>query len=298
MKAANKVDKGKVAGAAAELLGAAQDYGKLDKEKGIGQYVEKAENYLQQYETSGQSAPTTTNSGTPTKPEAQPESHVSGGDAKDSGSAGGVGDYLNMAQVYDSMHICVICSNKLLPSTIQNSAKSIVYCTNLSYSSMESASHNKPSYHHEKHGKSSSELLSSAKLVAEAAKNTLHHESDKVDKGKVAGAVADLLGTASHYGKLDQEKGAGKYVEKAENYLHHYHSSHSIPTTTHSGAHSTKPEKHSESLASGGDGHDSGSGGFGDYMKMAQGTLRWCWPVGSSPQKIMVTGRSTQDYVL
>ena len=136
-----------------------------------------------------------------------------------------------------------------------------------------SASHNKPSYHHEKHAKSSSELLSSAKLVAEAAKNTLHHGNDKVDKGKVAGAAADLLDAASHYGKLDQQ-GVGKYVEKAENYLHHYHSSHSIPTTTHSGAHSTKPEKHSESHASGGDGHDSGSGGYGDYMKMAQGFLK------------------------
>ncbi|XVE85779.1 hypothetical protein DITRI_Ditri17bG0118400 [Diplodiscus trichospermus] len=134
-----------------------------------------------------------------------------------------------------------------------------------------SASHNKPSHHHEKPAKSSSELLSSAKLVAEAAKNTLHHESDKVDKGKVSGAAADLLGAASHYGKLDHEKGVGKYVEKAENYLHNYHSSHSNPTTTtttaHSGvAHSTKPEKHSES-------HD-GSGGYGDYMKMAQGFLK------------------------
>ncbi|XVE91581.1 hypothetical protein REPUB_Repub01dG0022000 [Reevesia pubescens] len=140
-----------------------------------------------------------------------------------------------------------------------------------------SASHNKPSYHHEKHAKSSSELLSSAKLVAEAAKNTLHHESSKVEKGKVAGAAADLLDAASHYGKLEQDKGVGKYVEKAENYLHHYHSSHSTTNTSHSGHDSNKPVKHTESHASGGDhghGHDSGSGGYGDYMKMAQGFLK------------------------
>lgn len=145
---------------------------------------------------------------------------------------------------------------------------------------MESDPHNKPSqsHHNEKHTKSSSELLSSAKLVAEAAKSTLHHDQrDKVDKGKVAGAAADLLDAASHYGKLDQQKGAGKYVEKAENYLHHYHSSHSTTTTTtaatadlHSGAHSTtKPEKHSDSHGSGGD-----HGGSGDYLKMAQGFLK------------------------
>ncbi|XP_022776786.1 nodulin-related protein 1-like [Durio zibethinus] len=139
---------------------------------------------------------------------------------------------------------------------------------------MESTTQNKPSSHHGKHAKSSSELLASAKLVTEAAKNTLHHESDKVDKGMVAGAAADLLCAASHYGKLDQEKGVGMYVEKAENYLHQYQSSHSTPTTTHSD-HSTKPEKHSGSHASGGDhGHDSGSGGYGDYIKMAQGFLK------------------------
>ncbi|XWS34164.1 hypothetical protein CRYUN_Cryun21dG0016700 [Craigia yunnanensis] len=90
----DKVDKAKVAGAAADLLDAAQDYGKLDKDKGIGQHIEKAENYLHQYETSGQPAPTTTGSGTPNKAEAHPESHESGGDGKDSGSGG----YLKMAQ--------------------------------------------------------------------------------------------------------------------------------------------------------------------------------------------------------
>ncbi|XVF43194.1 hypothetical protein PTKIN_Ptkin02bG0021000 [Pterospermum kingtungense] len=145
---------------------------------------------------------------------------------------------------------------------------------------MESSSHNKPSHHREEekqHAKSTTELLSGAKLVAEAAKSTLHHESDKVDKGKVAGAAADLLDAASHYGKLDQEKGVGKYVGKAENYLHQYHSSHSTTAgagaAAHSGAHSTKPEKHSEE-SHGSGGHGSGSGGYGDYLKMAQGFLK------------------------
>ncbi|XVE91579.1 hypothetical protein REPUB_Repub01dG0021800 [Reevesia pubescens] len=82
----------KVAGAGADLLGAARDYGKLDKEKGVGQYVQKAETYLHQYETSGQSAPT------PNKAGAKPESHASGGDGKDSESGGGVGNYLKKAQ--------------------------------------------------------------------------------------------------------------------------------------------------------------------------------------------------------
>lgn len=39
-------------GAAANLLDAAQIYGKLDKTAGVGSYVEKAENYLREYETS------------------------------------------------------------------------------------------------------------------------------------------------------------------------------------------------------------------------------------------------------
>ncbi|KAK6242675.1 hypothetical protein SCA6_008064 [Theobroma cacao] len=274
----DKVDKGKVAGAAADLLGAAKGYGKLDQEKGIGQYVDKAENYLHQYESSG-ATPATKKSDTPTNPEpAKSEPHASGGDGKDSGSAG-VGDYVKVAQGFfkhnqPSSHPLGI---KRRYHRQSSSITIIATPVPEAILSMESAPHNKPTSHHEKHPpKSSSELLSSAKLVAEAAKNSLHHESDKVDKGKVAGAAADLFGAASHYGKLDQAKGVGKYVDKAENYLHQYHSSHSTPNTTHSG-HSTKPEKQSEPHASGGHGHghqDSASGGYGDYLKMAQGFLK------------------------
>ncbi|KAJ6689940.1 hypothetical protein OIU85_006248 [Salix viminalis] len=84
------------------------------------------------------------------------------------------------------------------------------------------------------HGRqpSASELLASAKLVAEAAQASLGNGRDKIDKVKVAAAAEDLLGAASKYGKVE-EKGLGQYIEKAENYLHHYHSgSQPITTTT------------------------------------------------------------------
>ncbi|KAJ4954653.1 hypothetical protein NE237_011436 [Protea cynaroides] len=160
---------------------------------------------------------------------------------------------------------------------------------------MESRSHNEHKTHDHKHRPSNSELLSSAKVIAEAAKAGLHHETDKIDKGKVAAATADLMGAASYFGKLE-EKGVGKYVGKAEQYLHHYNSSHSSTTTTTSSAHSTTTttthshstasESHSESggygdyikmaqgfLSSGGESH-SESGGYGDYIKMAQGFIK------------------------
>ncbi|KAB2090282.1 hypothetical protein ES319_A03G114200v1 [Gossypium barbadense] len=114
--------------------------------------------------------------------------------------------------------------------------------------------------------KGTSELLSSAKLVADAAKSTFNKESDKVDKGKVAGAGADLLGAAQHYGKLDKDKGVGQYVEKAETYLHQYQTSHLAPTTNPNSHGAGAAAKDSETAAAGG-------GGVGDYMKMAQGFL-------------------------
>jgi hypothetical protein len=51
-----KVDNAKTAGAAADLLDAAEKYGKLDTSTGIGSYVEKAENYLHEYESSNSAA--------------------------------------------------------------------------------------------------------------------------------------------------------------------------------------------------------------------------------------------------
>lgn len=71
-------------------------------------------------------------------------------------------------------------------------------------------------------GGGSGDLASSAKLVAEAAKSVFQdHNLEKVDKGRVAGAAAELLHAASQYGKLDG-KPAGNYLEKAEEYLHQY----------------------------------------------------------------------------
>ncbi|KAF3431551.1 hypothetical protein FNV43_RR26282 [Rhamnella rubrinervis] len=141
--------------------------------------------------------------------------------------------------------------------------------------------HKKPAADKHTHGghkpASSGELLSSAKLVAEAAKSTFRNGSDKVDKGKVAGATANLLDAASHYGKLE-EKSFGKYVEKAENYLHHYHTT----TTVSSGGHSVNapPTKTHDSTATAALPHEGGGGDvgseskYGEYFKMAQGFLK------------------------
>ncbi|KAK7400686.1 hypothetical protein VNO78_11947 [Psophocarpus tetragonolobus] len=69
---------------------------------------------------------------------------------------------------------------------------------------------------------STTELVASAKMVAEAAQSALKNEGDKVDKGKVAEAAGDLLDAAAKYGKLDEQKGIGQYVEKAADYLHQF----------------------------------------------------------------------------
>ncbi|KAA8529373.1 hypothetical protein F0562_033828 [Nyssa sinensis] len=140
---------------------------------------------------------------------------------------------------------------------------------------MDSILHNKTNATHpekHQHQQSTSDLFSSAKLLAEAATATLHHESDKVDKGRVSGAAADLLDAASHYGKLE-ETSYGQYIEKAENYLRH--SSHSTTTTTtttthghHAAAPAPAPATTHSSSHSGGDGNSEG--GYGDYFKMAQ----------------------------
>uniref|UniRef100_A0A7N0TRX8 Nodulin-related protein 1 n=1 Tax=Kalanchoe fedtschenkoi TaxID=63787 RepID=A0A7N0TRX8_KALFE len=69
---------------------------------------------------------------------------------------------------------------------------------------------------------STSELFSSAQVVAGAAQATLSNQSDKVDKKEVAGAAGDLLGAAREYGKLEEDKGLGAYVGQAETYLRSY----------------------------------------------------------------------------
>ena len=73
--------------------------------------------------------------------------------------------------------------------------------------------------------KSSSDLFASARVVAEAAQAQFGNEPEKCDKVKAAGAGADLLDAASSYGKLDETKGVGKYVDQAEGYLRQYSAS-------------------------------------------------------------------------
>lgn len=113
---------------------------------------------------------------------------------------------------------------------------------------------------------SRSELLSSAKLIGEAARATFSHEQSKTDKAELSAAAADLLNAASNYGKLE-EKAYGKYVEKAENYLHKYSTSHSPTAAT------AAPDYHSASPEQG---HSSGNsgGGYGEYIKMAEGVFK------------------------
>lgn len=148
---------------------------------------------------------------------------------------------------------------------------------------MDPTHHSTTSHSHAHHPPNTSDLMASAKLVAEAAKSTFSHESDKIDRARVAGAASDLLDAASHYGKLE-EKSFGKYVQKAEDYLHQYGSSHPSATAAghhapHAGAPAAAAEEaagarpHHSSAHSGGEEEHSGSGGYGDYMKMAQGFL-------------------------
>ncbi|MBD4021986.1 hypothetical protein GUI04_24065, partial [Xanthomonas citri pv. citri] len=61
---------------------------------------------------------------------------------------------------------------------------------------------------------SSTELLSSAKQVAEAAKLAASNQTEKIDKAKTAGAAADVLDAAQKYGKFDETQGVGQYLKK------------------------------------------------------------------------------------
>ncbi|CAI9785272.1 unnamed protein product [Fraxinus pennsylvanica] len=87
----------------------------------------------------------------------------------------------------------------------------------------DTADHPKPS---------NSDLMGSVKVLADAAKE------GKFDNPKAAAAAADVLGAAEQYGKLDETKGIGQYVDKAEDYLHQY-------STTHSSTANVNPDKKS-----------------------------------------------------
>lgn len=127
-----------------------------------------------------------------------------------------------------------------------------------------------PEMHHNHKPISKSELLSSAKVVAGAVMGK-GDKNQKMDKGKVAGAASDLLCAASQYGKLD-EKSYGKYVSKAEDYLHNYSSKTNPAGADHhsaetGAAHAGTTTGHTDS--GGGHGHSTG-----DYFKMAEGFLK------------------------
>ncbi|KAI3744457.1 hypothetical protein L1987_57538 [Smallanthus sonchifolius] len=61
-----------------------------------------------------------------------------------------------------------------------------------------------------------SDLVSNAKLVAEAAQCVATNQSDKIDKPKVAGAAEDLLDAAKEYGKFDETQGTNDYLHRYE----------------------------------------------------------------------------------
>ncbi|KVH96186.1 nodulin-related protein 1-like [Cynara cardunculus var. scolymus] len=62
-------DMGKIAGAAADMLDAAATYGKLDEKQGLGKYMDQAEDYLHQYQTTHTKTTKTDDSGNKTTTE-------------------------------------------------------------------------------------------------------------------------------------------------------------------------------------------------------------------------------------
>jgi hypothetical protein len=153
--------------------------------------------------------------------------------------------------------------------------------------------------------KSSGGLMSSGKVVADAAMSAFETKSiENIDKEKVAGASAEILDSTSKYAKLE-DKPAGQYLEKAEVYLKQYSSggAEKEKTDVPAAAEAPKPAaeeapkepapapapaaeegkssdgfglddamKGAESLMEKkGDGEESGGGGF---MKMAQGFMK------------------------
>ncbi|KAI0525149.1 hypothetical protein KFK09_004541 [Dendrobium nobile] len=132
------------------------------------------------------------------------------------------------------------------------------------------------SIHHK--SSSSSDLFSSAKVLADAARSAVSHDGGALDKSKVAEASEDLLDAASDYGKL-KEKGYGSYVDKAQGYLHQFHSSDQKPAhppPPHEGK-STPEEKSTDPVEQSAPAeHKSsgGFGGFGDYVNVAEGFFK------------------------
>ncbi|KAK4479812.1 hypothetical protein RD792_015350 [Penstemon davidsonii] len=124
----------------------------------------------------------------------------------------------------------------------------------------------KPTSDNPDHKPSNSDIISNAKLVASAAQSHFNNEPDKYDKEKVACASADIIDYAEKYGKLDETKGVGKYVEQAEDYLRDYGNKPAAPVAA-AGEHkpTTAPPETTEAT-------EKKSGGEGEgLMKMAGG---------------------------
>lgn len=161
-----------------------------------------------------------------------------------------------------------------------------------------------------------SDLFSSAKLVADAARSTFQNEPEKkYENAEVAGAAADLLDAAQTYGKLDKTSGIGSYVEKAESYLHGYEASHSTKPKTseepkpsaekkvEDPSESAKPtseepkaekEEEPSELAKPSTDSEEKTSGLGDYAKIAEGFLKKDGDSGEGDEK---GGAGVGDYV-
>jgi hypothetical protein len=172
-----------------------------------------------------------------------------------------------------------VLGSKLAKNYIQEKKEKMNFISDqvkkLSSSTPEEPDHNKPVEGTETATRpaTNAELMASAKVVAEAAQAAARNESDKLDKGKVAGASADILDAAEKYGKFDEKSSTGQYLDKAEKYLNDYESSHSTgaggpPPPTSQAEPASQPEPAAKK-----DDEESG-GGLGGYAKMAQGFLK------------------------
>jgi len=131
---------------------------------------------------------------------------------------------------------------------------------------MDSESHKNTGSHGEEKKISTSELMASAKIVAEAAHSGFGKGSadqKPMDKAKVAEAAGDLLDAVGQYAKLDDQKGLGQYVDKAADYLHGYH--HKGHDTAPP---SSKPDHHK------GDDADKSEGGAGGHHGLGDGLAK------------------------
>ncbi|XP_006662271.2 nodulin-related protein 1-like [Oryza brachyantha] len=129
-----------------------------------------------------------------------------------------------------------------------------------------------------KSGSGSGDLLSSGKVVAQATMSAFQQKSvEGVDKKEVAGAAADLLHSASTYGKLE-DKPVGQYIEQAEGYLKSFSSGGAAAPPPPAGEAAPKPAAAEEPAAPPAEKEGSkapASEGFGldDVMKGAESLM-------------------------